>query len=334
MAHVKALRDTDYLFISTWLRARENSILTSARMDRMIDAPSAADAAKVLQEIGYDEFSPSSEKALNDALAAEREKTFRELYRFVPDKAVVDVFKVKYDYHNVKVLLKARAMGVDARQLLVDAGRVERSRLIGAVEEGHADLLPPVMAAALTEASEVLSTTGDPQRSDTILDRAYFKEMLQAAEAAGSEFLRRYVQATIDAANLRSAVRASRMHKGGDFLRRVLFPGGTVSPESIAAAALSGNLEELYRPTFLRAAAEAGGAAVSGGSLTAFEKACDDAVTEMAASAKQIPFGVEVVIAYLVAKEIEFTAVRVIMSGRMAGISGEMIRERLRESYV
>lgn len=334
MAHVKALRDTDYLFISTWLRARENSILTSARMDRMIDAPSAADAAKVLQEIGYDEFSPSSEKALNDALAAEREKTFRELYRFVPDKAVVDVFKVKYDYHNVKVLLKARAMGVDARQLLVDAGLVERSRLIGAVEEGHADLLPSVMAAALTEASEVLSTTGDPQRSDTILDRAYFKEMLQAAEAAGSEFLRRYVQATIDAANLRSAVRASRMHKGGDFLRRVLFPGGTVSPESVATAALSGNLEELYRPTFLRAAAEAGGAAVSGGSLTAFEKACDDAVTEMAASAKQIPFGVEVVIAYLVAKEIEFTAVRVIMSGRMAGISGEMIRERLRESYV
>ena len=42
----------------------------------------------------------------------------------------------------------------------------------------------------------------------------------------------------------------------------------------------------------------------------------------------------EKVIGYLVAKEIEFTAVRVIMAGRMAGISGETIRERLRESYV
>ena len=47
-----------------------------------------------------------------------------------------------------------------------------------------------------------------------------------------------------------------------------------------------------------------------------------------------MPFGVEVVIGYLVAKEIEFTAVRVIMAGKMAGISGGTIRERLRESYV
>ena len=47
-----------------------------------------------------------------------------------------------------------------------------------------------------------------------------------------------------------------------------------------------------------------------------------------------VPFGVEAVISYLAAKEIEFTAVRIIMSGRMAGISGDIIRERLREAYV
>ena len=46
------------------------------------------------------------------------------------------------------------------------------------------------------------------------------------------------------------------------------------------------------------------------------------------------PFGVEAVIGYLVAKEIEFTAVRIIMSSRMAGIEGDTIRERLREAYV
>ena len=52
------------------------------------------------------------------------------------------------------------------------------------------------------------------------------------------------------------------------------------------------------------------------------------------AKAKGVPFGAEAVIGYLVAKEIEFTAVRIIMSGRMAGISGDTIRERLREAYV
>ena len=81
-------------------------------------------------------------------------------------------------------------------------------------------------------------------------------------------------------------------------------------------------------------AAELGAAAAQGGSLAAFEKACDDAVTAVAARAKSVPFGVEAVISYVAAKEIEFTAVRVIMSSRLAGIEGDTIRERLREAYV
>ena len=129
MAKKKNLKDTDYLFISSYLRCRERNLLTSARMDRMIDAPSAADAAKVLGEIGYGEFDASSQRELGSILAQEQEKLFQDLYRFVPDKAVVDVFKVKYDYHNLKTLLKARAVGVDGTRLLLDAGRVSAEEM-------------------------------------------------------------------------------------------------------------------------------------------------------------------------------------------------------------
>jgi len=330
----KKSKDTDYLYLSTRLRALERNLLTQSRMERMIDAPTAAEAAKVLTEIGYGEFSPDSEAALSEALSQEREKVFAELYRFAPDRAVVDVFKVKYDYHNIKTMLKARHTGADGRRLLVDAGRVEADRLARALEEGEYGSLPPEMAQAAREASEVLSATGDPQRCDFVLDRAYYAEMLSRAEDTGSAFLVRYVQATIDAANLRSAVRTLRMQKDGEFLRRVLFPGGAVPVDRVLSAALNGNLEEPYRTGALKTAAELGAAAVKGGSLTAFEKACDDAVTSFVAGAKRTPFGVEVVIGYLAAKELEFTAVRVIMSGRMAQLDGETIRERLRESYV
>lgn len=334
MAKKKQLKDTDYLFISTYLRTRERNLLTAARMERMIDAPTTEEAAKVLGEIGYGEFSPSSERELGAALASEREKLFEDLYRFVPDKAVVDVFKVKYDYHNLKALLKARAMGTDAQRLLLDAGRVPAGVMARAVTEGAYDLLPQTLADAAREAAEVLSATGDPQRADFLLDRAYYGEMLSAAQATGSAFLTGYVRAAIDASNLRGAVRTLRMKKGADLLKRVLVDGGTIPADRVRSAALGGNLEEVYRSTPLREAAERGVAAVNGGSLTGFEKACDDAVTAAAEKAKSVPFGVEAVIGYLVAKEIEFTAVRTIMSGRMAGIDGETIRERLREAYV
>ena len=328
----KNVKDTEYLFISARLRSMERNLLTAARMERMIDAPTAEDAAKVLSEIGYNEFSPASEAELSQALAAERERTFQDLYRFVPDKAVVDVFRVKYDYHNAKTVLKARAMGVDGSRLLVDAGRVPTERLAAAIEEGTLEALPPVMAGAVQEALEVLSTTGDPQRSDFILDDAYFREMLQAAEDTGSSFLKRYVQATIDAANLRAAVRAHRMGQGPAFLREVLVEGGQVEPERLAAAG-PGELPGLYFRTPLEQAAELGGRAMEGGALTAFEKACDDAVTAVVRQARRVPFGEQPLVGYLYAREAELTSIRILLNGKLAGLDRATLEERLRESY-
>ena len=73
----KKLKDTDYLFISTYLHSRERDLLTGARMERMIEAPTAAEAAKVLQEIGYGEMSSVNDRELGAVLAQEQEKLFR-----------------------------------------------------------------------------------------------------------------------------------------------------------------------------------------------------------------------------------------------------------------
>ena len=50
--------------------------------------------------------------------------------------------------------------------------------------------------------------------------------------------------------------------------------------------------------------------------------------------ARRMPFGPEVVVGYLGAKEAEFTAVRTILSGKIAGLNAEDIRARLRMSYL
>ena len=70
------------------------------------------------------------------------------------------------------------------------------------------------------------------------------------------------------------------------------------------------------------------------GSFTAFERACDDAVTAYLASERRVPFGEEPVVGYLYAREAEFTAVRTIFAGRAAKLEGDVIRRRLRETYV
>ena len=68
--------------------------------------------------------------------------------------------------------------------------------------------------------------------------------------------------------------------------------------------------------------------------LTAFEKLCDDAVTGYLSAAQFTPFGDAPLVAYLAAKETEYANLRILLLGRAAGLSADVIRSRLRAGYV
>ena len=328
------IKDTDYLFLSTRIKSMERNLLNGERLERMLEARTPEDAAKVLTECGWPDMPRVNLDGLDRVLTLERDKTLKDLTSSAPHPEILEVFKVKYDYHNIKTLLKAEAMGVDPERLLVSAGRVKVEELTEKLRSGDLRGLPGILQSAAGEAREVLGTTGDPQLADFVLDRAYFQDMFHLAQESGSAFLEGYVRIQIDSANLRSVVRTLRMGKSMEFLRGVLFEGGNIDTNRILNNAAGGNLEDLYAISPLKEAAEAGTAALNGGRLTRFEKLCDDAVLSYVAGAKYVAFGEAPVIGYLAAKENEFTSVRIIMSGRMAGLDADTIRERLRDSYV
>lgn len=332
----KNIKDTDYLVISARIKAMETGLLTRERMEQILEARSEEEALKIVQESGYPDLRVLDPESLDRALSASREAVLRDLTDGAPDPRYIDIFKLKYDYHNVKVLLKAAAMGVEPDSMLADMGRVPASELKEALRSGETGGLPDLLAQAAEEAREVLDTTRDPQLCDIALDRWYYRDMVDVAQATGSAFLQGYVRSQIDAANLRTLVRTLRMGKPADFLADVLFEGGEISTESILEISREkGNgLAELYAPTRLAAAAEAGAEAVKGGTLTEFEKLCDDAVSSDLENAQLVPFGEAPLVGYLAARETEYTNLRILLMGRSAGLSPEIIRSRLRASCV
>ncbi|MEG2420442.1 MAG: V-type ATPase subunit [Oscillospiraceae bacterium] len=331
----KPISDYDYLSVSARIHAMENRLLTKERTERMLEARSAGEAAKVLSECGYRELEELTPGGIEGMLDAARLDLFRDLQKAAPNPLLVEAFSMKYDYHNAKALVKARAMGLSADALLIDAGRYPAKSL---QEEFHKDDLRSVgetFRKAVTDAAAILAQTGDPQKADFLLDRAYFAELLETAGAFGDPFLLGYVTLSIDTANLRAAVRSARMGRDGDFLKKVLIPGGSVDTETLTGAISgSGDLAGAVGHGPLENAAIAGGHALEGGSLTEFERLCDDAVMAYLASAKRVAFGPAPLIGYLYAREAEFTAIRVILSGRLAGLESDVLRERLRVSYV
>ncbi len=319
--------------LSSMLRAREAGMLTRERMDRMLSAPSFQESAKLLCDCGYEDMSACDNKGVNDALSRRRAEVFAELANMCPQSSVVDIFRAKYDYHNLKALIKARAMDVGCEGILSDCGRVAKEKLVEYTsEEGALGSLPPDMQEAYTEAAELLARTGNPQLADFELDRRYFALLTALAAESGSAFLAGYVRTLIDSANLRAAVRTVRMGKDTGFMLGAMVPGGSIDCEILAKAAESADsLAAAFGAATLEQAANLGAQAMKGGAMTAFELECDNAVSAYLAGAKMIPFGAEPVAEYMALLENEITAARMILTGRLAGIEPEVIRERLRD---
>ena len=300
-------------------------------LHNMPEASGFEESVKLLADCGYEDLSGLNAAGIDAALSERRAAILSELENLVPDKALVELFRLKYDYHNAKAVLKGEAMGVDPLRLMSSSGRVAPEKLKAAYDEERVSDLPPVLGAAMVEAGSTLARTANPQLADFELDRACFDEMKTIAAELDNPFLAGYVKLLIDAANLKSAVRTARMRKSADFLSSVLIKGGA-DVDRIAAADGDG-LAAIFAHTPLEKAAVAGAEAIAGGSMTVFELLCDNAVNDYLRSAKLVSYGPEVVAAYVAAVETEITAVRMILTGSLAGVDAETIKERLRDLY-
>ena len=320
-------RDTNYAAVSAALHAREAHLLTQALSERMLEAPTAEESCKILIECGYPPLEHCTLEEVEKLLALSRAELYREVAVLAPDKRIVELFQLKYDYHNAKLALKAKLTGEDVSRLVIGCGRYDASALL----RGERGMLSSRMGRAMAQA-EKEAEGGDIRRAELTLDRACFEEMSELAGATGNDFLIGYVALQIDAIDLRTLVRAQRMGASDELLSAALLPGGPIPAEQLTTAR-GDRLAELTRGSALSAAGELA-ASLTSGSLTAFECACDDALMQYLQRARRTPFGPEVIVGYLSAKEAEFTAVRTILSGKLAGLSAEDIRARLRLSYL
>lgn len=334
----KQIKDTDYLAISARIRAMENMLLTQPRMEKILEARKEEEITKILQDCNYfsGQFNPSEPAEMDAALTPVRGRMFADMISGAPDPRYVDLFRMKYDYHNVKALLKGAALGKNVDRILMDIGRVPLKELRAAVSSGELGGLPICLGDAIVEAKEVLNTTRDPQLSDVLLDRWYYQDMTTLAEEIGSSFLQGYVRTKIDGVNLRTLVRTIRMGKNVEFLKGALVDGGNVDMAAIlkVGSDRGTGLAELYSFTDLREAAVEGATILKGGSMTQFEKLCDDGIASYLAVAQTVPFGEAPLIAYMAAHETEFINLRILLMGRITGLSNELIRARLRTMYV
>ncbi len=327
--HVK---NDEYIFLCTNIRARETQLLTEERRAKMCEAASFDEAAKQLLDCGYPDMSGMDDTQLEQTIADHRERILRDIAAHCPESALLTAFRLRYDYHNIKVLVKSHG---SAERLLSACGNVDPALMAECYRSESYEALPGYLGDALHEARTLLDRTGDAQRVDLRLDRAYYAQLLDMTQTLSDDFYSRYVRLCIDGANLRSAVRARRSGMDKSLVEAAMIPCGNVSESFVADASDDPQaLAALFSTDIFQNVAALGAEAMGGGTLTAFESACENALTRWLDSAKYIMAGSAPVLAFLNALELESVAVRTVLLGKKNGMSAETIRERLRESYV
>ena len=321
------------------LRVLETRLLDKAKIDRMIDSNSAEEALKVLQETEYANVMSDVKRAedYDNMLSDELKRVYHEVYDMSPSKALVDIMSIKYDYHNIKVILKGKFLQKDFSDLLMSVGMVDVNKLKNSIETESLSDLNPIMRNAIVEVIEDFNSKKDPQRIDIILDKAMFENMRAIAKELEDGFVNKFVSASIDLTNLKSLLRVKKQNKDRDFFLSLVIDGGFIDKDTLVALLndavenIASKLDYTNYAEVLKLGVEDYSATGSAGLL---EKLVDNYIMNLMKDAKMIAFGGEPLLAYIYAKETEIKVIRIIMVGKLNNIAEEVIRERLRDIYV
>jgi len=321
------------------IRVLETRLLDKSKIDRMIDSNSAEEALKVLQETEYSNVMTNVKKAQDyeEMLSSELKRVYHEAYDMSPLKSLVDIMSIKYDYHNIKVLLKGMFLEKDFSYMLIPVGMIEVSKLKVAIDTNSLTDFNPIMRKGIEVAIEDFTAKVDPQRIDIILDNAMFQELLEMANSLEDQFTKKYVQVLIDLTNVKSLLRVKKQNKSREFFLGVVIDGGLIDKESLVSFltdAVENVASKLSYTDYAEVLKLGIDEYVAHGSASLLEKLVDNYIMNMMKDAKMIAFGGEPLLAYIYAKETEIKVIRIIMVGMLNNITGEVIRERLRDVYV
>ena len=329
----------DYLFGSANIRTLEHAIIGRERIERLLNAKSTDEAWTLLSDWGIqvlrdDETgAPLREVTLLGILKG----AYDRINELAPDADAFRLWRYPYDCNNLKAAQKAFIRGIDPTPMFFDFGTVSTEQIVKMVQTGNFQGLPAAMSEAAKVASAEYAKTKNPQVIDLILDKACWKDMMAAARASDQDFVIRLVQTRIDLLNVMMTLRILRM-KSGEIgkvlLHDGLLDGGKLTREELLAFLEEGEaaLWAFLRRTDYVAFAEA--VAKSEDSLANVEKLADNYWMTIVKETKFIPIGPEVMVAFLAAHEYEVKNLRIVLSGKEAGIATATIRERIRDSYV
>lgn len=196
--------------INTVIRVYETRLLTKDFFNSMIAAENYNEAVDVLCSTEYSNY---FEKAKNkedfySILDIALEEIYREIYKLTPEKGIVDFIALKYDYHNLKVILTERFLEKDLSYARAKLGSINKDKIKNAVETLNFKELSKDMGNAVKLAIKSYEENQNLKNIDVLLDKLMLEEMKTISNKLACTAVSSFLQAVTVINNKKLLIRS------------------------------------------------------------------------------------------------------------------------------
>ena len=302
----------DFILPVSMIKVQEKKLLNEDRLIKMLETNSFKEILRILNDTDYsysiaitmqdDEY----EKIINGEL--ERVFKFtREISK--NNQEIVDLAALKYEYHNLKLLLKDKGNVLDVYN--ISTGIIDKEELMNNFNE--------------------VKKYKDFKEACIKLDKMYFKHLLKLANSTNISLFIDYAKISIDRYNIVTFLRLKKQNRNVDYLDDILVDGGSISKEELIKVYFNNTYLLLFKK---KIATKTWDTFEKNGDILEIEKIFDNMIISLAKEYKYITIGPEPIFTYIIAKEYELKALRLILSAKLNDIDIELVKSRLRGVYV
>ena len=333
------MKRTDFIQSVTRTKVLETRLLKKDIIDRMIESDETSEALKVLSETEYSGSlkGVSSPADYERILSNELVRVYELMREISPNHLVVDLLALRYDYHNLKVMIKGKLYNKFTNYLIIPVGTVPTQVMNLAYNQGDYSQIPREFKLAIEDVEKDFELNQDSQRIDLLLDNHYFNHLFNMAKETEIDLFINYVKDMIDFINISTLIRLRKQNKDISFAKDVILENGNIKKDYIIDV-YEDPLEDLiegFKDSKISESLVKGlNSYQKTGRLSNFEKYKDNYLMDLNLPSKNINIGPEPIFSYIIAKEAEIKTLRIIFVAKINKLSPNVIRERVRELYV
>ena len=329
--------NSNYAYIVGRLRALETKMLNHNLVERLMDAPDADSAFKVSNDIPLvmHNLGDYSVKDFNKVLVKTTSEMKNAFLRMAPYSEVLNFIWYKYDFHNLKVVLKAKLTqrGYDqVEHAISPLGTVNLEDWQKYLLEDIPIKLTEGLNKFIAYISEVYKESNDLQEIDQIIDKHYLSVLKGITDDIKSPMISEYLRRIIDFSNLSAFVRITEMNKDTKYLESVLLSGGH-APISLFLDNFEKGYEDLQKSvskmTYVDDLTKTIDVFLDKKSLISLEKKTAMLQQDFMTSSNGIAFGPEPVFAFFWKFENQLQIIKAILVGKLNSLPAEEIEKNV-----